>query len=34
MNIYYSAYMLDDIEGYSKDDMLERADEIKTEYGY
>ena len=34
MNIYYSAYMLDDIEGNSKDDMLERADEIKTEYGY
>ena len=34
MNIYYSAYMLDDIEGYSKDDMLERADEIQKEYGY
>ena len=34
MNIYRSAYMLNEIEGYSKDDMLERADEIKAEYGY
>ena len=33
MNVYRSAYMLNEIEGYSKDDMLERADEIKAEYG-
>jgi len=34
MKIYRSAYMLNEIGGYSKDNMLERADEIKAEYGY
>ena len=34
MKIYRSAYLLNEIGGYSKDNMLERADEIKAEYGY
>ena len=34
MNIYRSAYTLEEVEGYSKDDMLDRADQIKQELGY
>ena len=34
MNIYKSAYTLDEIGGYTNDDMLERADLIKQEFGY
>ena len=34
MNIYRSAYTLEEVEGYTKDDMLERADQIQQEYGY
>tara|TARA_B110000046_G_scaffold163460_1_gene178409 strand:- start:8290 stop:9435 length:1146 start_codon:yes stop_codon:yes gene_type:complete len=33
MNIYRSAYTLEEIGGYTKDDMLERADQIKQEFG-
>ncbi|MDB9874228.1 alpha/beta hydrolase-fold protein [Flavobacteriaceae bacterium] len=33
MNIYRSAYTLEEVGGYTKDDMLERADEIKQEFG-
>ena len=31
MNIYRSAYVLEEIGGYTKDDMLERADQIKRQ---
>ena len=34
MDIYRSAYTLDEVEGYTKDDMFERADQIKQEYGF
>ena len=34
MKTYKSAYVLDEVEGYTKDDMFERADAIKAEYGY
>jgi len=33
MNIYRSAYVLEEIGGYTKDDMLKRADQIKRELG-
>jgi predicted alpha/beta superfamily hydrolase len=33
MNIYRSAYNLEEVGGYTKDDMIERADQIKQEYG-
>ena len=33
MNIYRSAYVLEETGGYTKDDMLERADQIKRELG-
>ena len=33
MNIYRSAYSLEEVGGYTKDDMIERADQIKQEYG-
>jgi predicted alpha/beta superfamily hydrolase len=34
MNIYRSAYTLEEVAGYTKDDMFERADQIKQEYGF
>ena len=34
MNTYRSAYTLEEVDGYTKDDMLERADQIKQEFGY
>ena len=34
MNIYRSAFSLEEVEGYRKDDMLKRADQIKKEFGY
>mgnify|MGYP000926045838 CR=1 FL=1 len=34
MNTYKSAYTLQEVEGYTKDDLFERADKIKEEYGY
>ena len=33
MNIYRSGYTLEEVGGYTKDDMLERADKIKQEFG-
>lgn len=33
MNIYRSAYNLEEVGGYTKDDMIERANQIKQEYG-
>ena len=33
MDIYRSAYTLEEVEGYTKDEMLERADQIKQEFG-
>ena len=33
MNIYRSAYNLEEVGGYTKDDMTERANQIKQEYG-
>jgi hypothetical protein len=34
MKTYRSAYTLESVDGYSKDDMLNRADEIQKEFGY
>ena len=34
MNAYRSSYTLGSIQGYSKEDMLDRADEIQKEFGY
>jgi predicted alpha/beta superfamily hydrolase len=34
MNIYKSAYTLEGVDGYTKEDMFERANQIKQEYGY
>ena len=34
MNIYNSAYTLEGVDGYTKEDMFERANQIKQEYGY
>jgi len=34
MRTYQSAYMLEEIGGYTKDDMFERADQIKRDFGY
>jgi hypothetical protein len=34
MRTYQSAYILDEIAGISKDEMLERADAIKADFGY
>ena len=34
MNSYRSCYTLGSIEGYLKEDMLNRADQIQKEYGY
>ena len=34
MKTYKSAYVLDEVEGYTKDDMFQRANTIKAEYGY
>jgi predicted alpha/beta superfamily hydrolase len=34
MDIYRSAYTLEEVEGYTKDDMFDRADQIKQEYGF
>lgn len=34
MNIYRSAYILESVEGYSKEEMFDRADQIRDEYGY
>jgi len=34
MNSYRSCYTLRSIEGYLKEDMLNRADQIQKEYGY
>ena len=33
MNIYNSAYSFEEVGGYTKDDMFERANQIKQEYG-
>jgi len=33
MNIYKSAYTLEEVAGYTKNDMFERANQIKQEYG-
>ena len=33
MNIYKSAYTLEGVDGYTKEDMFERANQIKQEYG-
>ena len=34
MNIYKSAYTLEEVGGYTKDDMFERANQIKQEFGF
>jgi len=34
MRTYKSAYILEEIGGYTKDDMLDRADAIKRDFGY
>jgi hypothetical protein len=34
MKMYRSAYILDEIGGITKDLMLEKADEIKADFGY
>ena len=34
MNVYRSAFSLEEVKGYSKNDMLDRADQIKKEFGY
>lgn len=34
MKTYRSAYILEEIGGYSKDEMIERADQIKADFGY
>ena len=34
MNAYRASYTLGSIQGYSKEDMLDRADEIQKEFGY
>ena len=34
MRTYQSAYMLEEVGGYTKDDMFERADQIKRDFGY
>ena len=34
MKMYQSAYILLEVEGYTKDEMLDKADSIKTEFGY
>ena len=33
MNVYKSAYNLEEVGGYTKDDMFEKANQIKQEYG-
>ena len=34
MKTYRSAYILEEIGGYTKDEMLDRADAIKRDFGY
>ena len=34
IKMYQSAYALQEVEGYTKDDMLEKADTIKAEFGF
>ena len=34
MKTYQSAYILKEIGGYTKDEMLEKADAIKADFGY
>jgi len=34
MKTYLSAYMLSEVDGYTKEDMLDKADTIKAEFGY
>ncbi len=34
MRTYKSAYILEEIGGYTKDEMLERAEAIKRDFGY
>jgi hypothetical protein len=34
MKTYRSAYILEEVGGYTKDEMLDRADTIKRDFGY